>query len=216
MNNLLQTKFRWLLVFIVSILSVFALTTSALASGKSEIDANDNQFTDMSAVATNTHAPTATPTSPTPFQAGNGEDCILLSSGIINVGGSLNVNFVAPEGKMLIRYCVKAQGEAPEYVDVRPLQANVLISHSSGKGIVHFSVFYWVIRPVTTSIPAAVTSTLAPATPTPTTTPIPVVGLPPTGGSPPDRSLPIFVVLLTLIGGLDAAIGVHALRRIKS
>jgi LPXTG-motif cell wall-anchored protein len=61
-------------------------------------------------------------------------------------GEQTSVTVTAPEGMVIVGYCVKAgsatQGEGPETFDVDPSATEVTISHSSGKAISHYTVFY--------------------------------------------------------------------------
>lgn len=85
-------------------------------------------------------------------------------------GGSTSVTVTAPEGKVITGYCVKAgsihQGNGPEYVSVNNL-TQVTITHSSGKTISHYVVFY-TNKPVVTT--TTTTTTEAPPSTTTTTT----------------------------------------------
>lgn len=93
-----------------------------------------------------------------------------------------SVTVTAPAGKVITGYCVKAgsiqQGNGPEYVSV-PNLTTVTITHSSGKTISHYIVFY-ADRPVdtttttTTTVAPTTTTTTTEAPPSTTTTTIPV------------------------------------------
>lgn len=71
------------------------------------------------------------------------------------------ITVTAPEGKLISGYCVKAgsaqQGNGPEYVTLDPPAESVTITHSSGKDISHYIVFY-VDKPTTTTIPEVTTT----------------------------------------------------------
>ncbi len=90
-----------------------------------------------------------------------------------------SITVEAPEGKLISGYCVKAgsikQGNGPEYVTVDPPAASVTITHSSGKDISHYVVFY-INKPVDPPVtvpedpdPDPTTTTTVPD-PDPTTT----------------------------------------------
>lgn len=61
-------------------------------------------------------------------------------------GAGSSLTITAPAGFLIYGYCVKAgsanQGLGPEFVSVDPPQKSVTISHSSGKGISHYSALY--------------------------------------------------------------------------
>ncbi|MFJ6001792.1 excalibur calcium-binding domain-containing protein [Arthrobacter sp. NPDC092385] len=72
--------------------------------------------------------------------------CAGLSSGKIDTQGDpRTVTLAAPEGMVITGYCVKAgsgnQGDGPEYVVLDPAgyAATLVISHSSGKAVSHYS-----------------------------------------------------------------------------
>jgi hypothetical protein len=113
------------------------------------------------------------PTSPDAVVAAVNEGvCDPLDSGKIDLGGS-NVTFeiTADPGYLITSYCVKAgsieQGNGPEIYPVDPPQASVIIKHTTGKEISHYSF----------------TQELIPTpTPTPTPEPTPTPTTPPAGG----------------------------------
>ena len=101
--------------------------------------------------------------------------CAGLSSGKIDVSGSYKtLTVTAPEGKLISRYCVKAgsvnQDLGPEYVDVNPPSESVIISHSSGKDISHYSIEYVNTPTTTTSSTSSTTSSTTTSTTTSSTT----------------------------------------------
>ncbi|MEO3782294.1 hypothetical protein ABGB12_03115 [Actinocorallia sp. B10E7] len=61
-------------------------------------------------------------------------------------GDPLTVTVTAPEGFLISGYCVKAgsagQGDGPEFYQVVPPQKTVVISHSSGKAVSHYTPQY--------------------------------------------------------------------------
>lgn len=72
--------------------------------------------------------------------------CAGLDSGKIDTPSNPeSLTITAPEGQLIDGYCVKAgsikQGDGPEYVTVTPTE-ELTISHSSLKGISHYSVSY--------------------------------------------------------------------------
>lgn len=93
-------------------------------------------------------------------------------SGKIDLGGGhATFEITADEGYVITAYCVKAgseeQGDGPQYYEVDPPQVSVVIAHSTGKDISHYSF----------------TQELAPTpTPTPTPEPTPTPTTPPAGG----------------------------------
>jgi len=104
-----------------------------------------------------------------------GQVCTGLSSGKIDVSGSYKtLTITAPEGKLISRYCVKAgsvnQDLGPEYVDVNPPSESVVISHSSGKDISHYSIEYVNTPTTTTSSTSSTTSSTTTSTTTSSTT----------------------------------------------
>lgn len=107
---------------------------------------------------------------------GNEKVCGPLSSGKVDVSGDhQSLEVMAPEGYLIDEYCVKAgsanQGLGPEYVMVEPPQEKVVITHSSGKDISHYSVSYVPEpSPTTTTTVPEVTTTTVPET---TTTTVP-------------------------------------------
>ena len=62
------------------------------------------------------------------------------------VGSHDSITVVAPDGKLIAGYCVKAgsaqQGLGPETVWLDPAVEEVIFSHSSGKDISHYTVFF--------------------------------------------------------------------------
>lgn len=94
------------------------------------------------------------------------------NSGKIDLGGgNVTYEITADEGYVITAYCVKAgsaeQGDGPEYYEVDPPQESVVIEHSTGKEISHYSF----------------TQELIPTpTPTPTPEPTPTPSDPPPGG----------------------------------
>jgi hypothetical protein len=98
------------------------------------------------------------------------------------VGSHTSITVTAPEGYLISGYCVKAgstkQGLGPEYVTVDPPAASVVITHSSGKDISHYTITLEAVpSPPTTTTPPP-TSTIPPTTVTvpPTTSPCPLSG----------------------------------------
>jgi LPXTG-motif cell wall-anchored protein len=91
--------------------------------------------------------------------------------------GNTTFEIIADEGYLITGYCVKAgsalQGDGPEYVEVDPPQESVIIEHSTGKDISHYS-FSQELAPTTPP-------TTPPATTPPATTP-PASTTPPAGG----------------------------------
>ena len=70
--------------------------------------------------------------------------CPAGTSGKIDVSGDdTTLTITAPDGYVITGYCVKAgsakQGNGPESYVVDPPVTSVVISHSSGKGISHYS-----------------------------------------------------------------------------
>lgn len=61
-------------------------------------------------------------------------------------GQETSVTVVAPDGMVIVGYCVKAgsyqQGDGPETVDLAQPVTEITFSHSSGKAISHYTVFY--------------------------------------------------------------------------
>lgn len=104
-----------------------------------------------------------------------------------------SVTVTAPEGKVITGYCVKAgsiqQGNGPEYVSVDNL-TEVTITHSSGKTISHYIVFY-ADRPVdtTTTTPEVTTTSTLPDT-TSSTTLAPTTTTSPTSSTVPITTAP--------------------------
>lgn len=107
-------------------------------------------------------------------------------------GGDFDsITVTAPEGKLITGYCVKAgsvrQGLGPEYVTLDEPAESVTITHSSGKDISHYIVFYVNIEvPPSTTIPP--TTTVPPTTTPPTT--VPPTTAPPTT-QPPVTTTPV-------------------------
>lgn len=92
------------------------------------------------------------------------EVCSGLDSGKIDVSGDRgSVTITAPDGKLIDGYCVSAgsskQGDGPEYHDVDPPQQTIVITHSSGKGVSHWSVSYVDDPSTTTTQPGGTTTT---------------------------------------------------------
>jgi hypothetical protein len=70
--------------------------------------------------------------------------CVGGDSGKVDVyGEAVTLTITAPDGFVITGYCVKAgstkQGLGSEYYVVDPPAASVVISHSSGKAISHYS-----------------------------------------------------------------------------
>jgi hypothetical protein len=132
------------------------------------------------AIDTPTPVPTPVPSpSEPPVEEGVCDD---LDSGKIDVGGSVtSLEISAPEGNVITEYCVKAgsikQGDGPEYVLVDPPTQTVVIEHSTGKDISHYS-FSFELAPTTP--PTTPPATTPPATTPPATTPAATTT--PTGG----------------------------------
>ncbi len=79
--------------------------------------------------------------------------CPDSSSGKIDVSGDqTSVTVTAPAGQLISGYCVKAgsekQGLGAEFVTVNPPQASVTITHSSGKGVSHYSLTFVTAPPL--------------------------------------------------------------------
>lgn len=90
--------------------------------------------------------------------------CGGLDSGKVEVSSDAkSVTVTAPEGKLIDGYCVKAgsssTGDGAEYVSVDPPQETVVITHSSGKGVSHWSVSYVDDPATTTTQPGDTTTT---------------------------------------------------------
>ncbi len=73
--------------------------------------------------------------------------CPGLDTGQIDPSGEpTSLVITAPEGKVIVQVCVKAgsvnQGDGPEITNFNPGVTETTISHSSGKGISHYSVKY--------------------------------------------------------------------------
>jgi hypothetical protein len=88
--------------------------------------------------------------------------CTNLDTGHIDPGAKTpSLEIFAPEGKLIVGYCVKAgsikQGDGPEYTTVVPGQTSVVISHLTGKDISHYSVDYADIYAVTPPVYVAPT-----------------------------------------------------------
>jgi LPXTG-motif cell wall-anchored protein len=93
-------------------------------------------------------------------------------SGKIDLSGDdVTFEITAEPGYVITEYCVKAgsieQGDGPEYYVVDPPQESVVIEHSTGKGISHYSFIQELIPT---------------PTPTPTPEPTPTPTTPPAGG----------------------------------
>lgn len=94
--------------------------------------------------------------------------------------GISEVTATAAEGQLIEGYCVKAgsanQGFGPEYVTLDSPVRTVTISHSSGKDISHFVVFFTDAPPTTTTTEPpsdSTTTTTTPVVPSTTTTEVP-------------------------------------------
>lgn len=79
-----------------------------------------------------------------PAVSSGGQVCPAGTSGKIDVSGNdTTLTITAPDGFVVTGYCVKAgsakQGNGPESYVVDPPATSVVISHSSGKGISHYS-----------------------------------------------------------------------------
>jgi hypothetical protein len=79
-----------------------------------------------------------------PAVSSDGQVCPAATSGKIDVSGDdTTLTITAPDGFVVTGYCVKAgsakQGNGPESYVVAPAAASAVISHSSGKGISHYS-----------------------------------------------------------------------------
>ncbi len=90
--------------------------------------------------------------------------CGGLDSGKVEVSGEpSSVTVTAPDGKLIDGYCVKAgsvnNGSGAEYVTVDPPQKTIVITHSSGKGVSHWSVSYTDDTTTTTTQPGDTTTT---------------------------------------------------------
>ncbi|HEU5454870.1 MAG TPA: hypothetical protein VFU85_04230 [Nocardioides sp.] len=77
----------------------------------------------------------------------NDQVCSGLDSSKIDLSGKKSsITLTAPEGQLITGYCVKAasthNGGGPEYVTLSEPQKTVTISHSTGKGISHYSLDY--------------------------------------------------------------------------
>jgi hypothetical protein len=107
------------------------------------------------------------------FAGTNDQVCPPGDSGQIDAGGTdASITITAPAGFLISGYCVKAgsvqQGNGPEFVTVDPPQASVTITHSSGKGISHYS--YTLVAAPTTTTTGGPTTTTTTTTGGPTTT----------------------------------------------
>lgn len=105
------------------------------------------------------------------------EVCGPLDSGKIDTSGDpASVTVTAPAGKLIDGYCVKAgstqSGAGVEYVRVDPPRKTVVISHTSGKDVSHYSVSYTEteVTTTTTEKPVTTTTTGPPTTVVDTTT----------------------------------------------
>lgn len=92
--------------------------------------------------------------------------------GKVEPGGSQqSITVTAPEGQVITGYCVKAgsaqQGDGPEYTYFDPPVTEVTITHSSGKDISHYTVFY---APAPTPTPTPTEPSPTPTEPSPTPT----------------------------------------------
>ncbi len=109
--------------------------------------------------------------------AGNEENegvCQPQTEHLFPVGDAPEITITAPEGQLIVGYCVKAgsikQGNGPEYVTVDPPAASVTITHSSGKDISHYTVSYGPVTTTTTVPEETTTTTVGEETTTTTTT----------------------------------------------
>jgi hypothetical protein len=107
------------------------------------------------------------------FAGTNDQVCPPGDSGQIDAGGTdASITITAPAGFLISGYCVKAgsaqQGNGPEFVTVDPPQASVTITHSSGKGISHYS--YTLVAAPTTTTTGGPTTTTTTTTGGPTST----------------------------------------------
>ena len=111
----------------------------------------------------------------------DGQVCFDNGTKVDVVGSHESITVTAPEGKLISGYCVKAgsikQGLGPEYVEVDPPAASVVITHSSGKDISHYTVTYIDIEDGCMSGELCPPSTTIPPTTVPTTT-VPVTTVP--------------------------------------
>ena len=87
-----------------------------------------------------------------------GQICPEGDSGKIDVSGDqTSVTVTAPAGKLISGYCVKAgsakQGLGAEFVVVDPPAASVTITHSSGKGVSHYSLTFVTATPPPPPLP---------------------------------------------------------------
>lgn len=103
------------------------------------------------------------------------EVCGPLDSGKIDTSGDpASVTVTAPAGKLINGYCVKAgstrSGAGVEYVRVNPAQKTVVISHSSGKDVSHYSVSYVETEVTTTTTTVTIPETTTTTVPETTTT----------------------------------------------
>ena len=79
--------------------------------------------------------------------AGTPDVCAGLDSGKIDTTGDpATVTVTAPDGFLIIEYCVKAgsdqSGGGPEYIEVDPPQKTITFGHPSGKDVSHYSLKY--------------------------------------------------------------------------
>jgi hypothetical protein len=79
-----------------------------------------------------------------PAVSSGAQVCPAGTSGKIDVSGDdQTLTITAPDGYAITGYCVKAgsakQGNGPESYVLDPPATSVVISHSSGKGISHYS-----------------------------------------------------------------------------
>ena len=78
------------------------------------------------------------------YAFGYADDQGAADSGKVDVSGDhITLTLTAPDGYLISGYCVKAgsanQGLGPEYYSLDPPVASVVISHSTGKAISHYS-----------------------------------------------------------------------------
>ncbi|GAA1861229.1 LPXTG cell wall anchor domain-containing protein [Myceligenerans crystallogenes] len=97
--------------------------------------------------------------------------------GKVEVNGSkTSITVTAPEGQVITGYCVKAGSEqqdlGAETVTVDPPATSVTITHSSGKDISHYTVFF-AAAPSPSPTPSPTPSETPSATPTLSATPTP-------------------------------------------
>ena len=88
----------------------------------------------------------------------NDQVCPDLTTGHLDGGDETEITITAPEGTLIVSYCVKAgsaeQEEGPEIVVLPEGVESITISHSSGKEISHYSYEYLPILEPTTTRPS--------------------------------------------------------------